>query len=94
MSINNLSIRSKIAIPLLVIVAVFSAVTILNVIKSNQQAAINHELNNVVQPVLENLEDGYRDIYKGSQSEGPISRAASLRGGCPTGSAAATAGLS
>ena len=64
MSINNLSIRSKIAIPLLVIVAVFSAVTILNVIKSNQQAAINHELNNVVQPVLENLEDGYRDIYQ------------------------------
>ena len=64
MSINNLSIRSKIAIPLLVIVAVFSAVTIVNVIKSNQQAAINHELNNVVQPVLENLEDGYRDIYQ------------------------------
>ena len=64
MSINNLSIRSKIAIPLLVIVIVFSTVTIMNVIKSNQQAAINHELNNVVQPVLENLEDGYRDIYQ------------------------------
>ncbi|MEZ9426130.1 methyl-accepting chemotaxis protein [Vibrio lentus] len=64
MSINNLSIKSKIAIPLMVIVIVFSTVTVLNVIKSNAQAAINHELNNVVQPVLDNLEDGYRDIYQ------------------------------
>ncbi|WP_286302100.1 methyl-accepting chemotaxis protein [Vibrio apostichopi] len=64
MSINNLSIKSKIAIPLMVIVIVFSTVTVLNVIKSNAQAAINNELNNVVQPVLENLEDGYRDIYQ------------------------------
>ncbi|MEZ9471890.1 methyl-accepting chemotaxis protein [Vibrio lentus] len=64
MSINNLSIKSKIATPLMVIVIVFSTVTVLNVIKSNAQAAINHELNNVVQPVLDNLEDGYRDIYQ------------------------------
>ncbi|MFS1955672.1 methyl-accepting chemotaxis protein [Vibrio cyclitrophicus] len=64
MSINNLSIKSKIAIPLIVIVIVFSTVTVLNVLKSNAQAAINHELNNVVQPVLDNLEDGYRDIYQ------------------------------
>ncbi|UPR36649.1 methyl-accepting chemotaxis protein [Vibrio cyclitrophicus] len=64
MSINNLSIKSKIAIPLMVIVIVFSTVTVLNVLKSNAQAAINHELNNVVQPVLDNLEDGYRDIYQ------------------------------
>ncbi|MEZ8630045.1 methyl-accepting chemotaxis protein [Vibrio lentus] len=64
MSINNLSIKSKIAIPLMVIVIVFSTVTVLNVIKSNAQAAINHELTNVVQPVLDNLEDGYRDIYQ------------------------------
>lgn len=48
----------------MVIVIVFSTVTVLNVIKSNAQAAINHELNNVVQPVLDNLEDGYRDIYQ------------------------------
>ncbi|MFA0678221.1 methyl-accepting chemotaxis protein, partial [Vibrio sp. 10N.222.51.A6] len=60
MNIKNLSIKSKIAIPLMVIVIVFSTVTVLNVIKSNAQAAINHELNNVVQPVLDNLEDGYR----------------------------------
>lgn len=64
MSINNLSIKSKIAIPLMVIVIVFSTVTVLNVIRSNAQAAINYELNNVVQPVLDNLEDGYRDIYQ------------------------------
>ncbi|MEZ9451943.1 methyl-accepting chemotaxis protein [Vibrio splendidus] len=64
MSINNLSIKSKIAIPLMVIVIVFSTVTVLNVIRSNAQAAINHELNNVVQSVLDNLEDGYRDIYQ------------------------------
>ncbi|CAH6968628.1 Methyl-accepting chemotaxis protein [Vibrio chagasii] len=64
MNINNLSIKSKIAIPLLVIVIVFSTVTVLNVIRSNAQAAINNELNNVVQPVLDNLEDGYRDIYQ------------------------------
>lgn len=64
MNIKNLSIKSKIAIPLMVIVIVFSTVTVLNVIKSNAQAAINHELNNVVQPVLDNLEDGYRDIYQ------------------------------
>lgn len=48
----------------MVIVIVFSTVTVLNVLKSNAQAAINHELNNVVQPVLDNLEDGYRDIYQ------------------------------
>ncbi len=48
----------------MVIVIVFSTVTVLNVIKSNAQAAINNELNNVVQPVLDNLEDGYRDIYQ------------------------------
>ncbi len=64
MNINNLSIKSKIAIPLLVIVIVFSTVTVLNVIKSNAQAEINNELNNIVQPVLDNLEDGYRDIYQ------------------------------
>ncbi|MCW1891594.1 hypothetical protein OK016_30105 [Vibrio chagasii] len=65
MNINNLSIKSKIAILLLVIVIVFSTVTVLNVIRSNAQAAINNELNNnVVQPVLDNLEDGYRDIYQ------------------------------
>lgn len=64
MNINNISIKSKIAIPLVVIVVLFFMVTVLNVVKSNEQAAINHELNNVVQPVLENIEDGYRDIYQ------------------------------
>lgn len=48
----------------MVIVIVFSTVTVLNVIRTNAQAAINYELNNVVQPVLDNLEDGYRDIYQ------------------------------
>ncbi|MBW3698188.1 methyl-accepting chemotaxis protein [Vibrio sp. T187] len=64
MNINKFSIKTKIAIPLIVIVFVFSMVTVLNVVKSNQQAAINHELNNVVQPVLDDLEDAYRDIYQ------------------------------
>ncbi|WP_394246821.1 methyl-accepting chemotaxis protein [Vibrio profundi] len=64
MNINKFSIKTKIAIPLIVIVFVFSTVTVLNVVKSNQQAAINHELNNVVQPVLDDLEDAYRDIYQ------------------------------
>ncbi|MGF1754739.1 methyl-accepting chemotaxis protein, partial [Vibrio makurazakiensis] len=64
MNMSKLSIKTKIAIPLIVIVLVFSTVTVLNVIKSNQQAAINHELNNVVQPVLDDLEDAYRDIYQ------------------------------
>lgn len=63
-SINNLSIKTKIALPVSMIVLLFSLIAVVNVMKSNQQAEINHKLTNVVLPVLTSIDDAYRDIYQ------------------------------
>lgn len=62
--IGRLSVGHKIAIPLLAIVLLFSTISILNVIKLNQQEGINYKLVDLVQPVNESLEDAYRDLYQ------------------------------
>ncbi|MDD9179180.1 MULTISPECIES: methyl-accepting chemotaxis protein [Aliivibrio] len=62
--IGRLSVGHKIAIPLLAIVLLFSTISILNVIKLNQQEGINYQLVDLVQPVNESLEDAYRDLYQ------------------------------
>lgn len=62
--IGRLSVGHKIAMPLLAIVLLFSTISILNVIKLNQQEDINYKLVELVQPVNESLEDAYRDFYQ------------------------------
>ncbi|WP_122033110.1 methyl-accepting chemotaxis protein [Aliivibrio sp. EL58] len=62
--IGRLSVGYKIAIPLLAIVFLFSIISILTVVKLNQQEEINYKLVELVQPVNENLEDAYRDLYQ------------------------------
>ena len=62
--IGRLSVGYKIAIPLLAIVFLFSIISILTVVKLNQQEEINYKLVELVQPVNESLEDAYRDLYQ------------------------------
>lgn len=62
--IGNLSVGYKIATPLLAIVFLFSIISILTVVKLNQQEEINYKLVELVQPVNESLEDAYRDLYQ------------------------------
>ena len=62
--IERLSVGYKIAIPLLAIVFLFSIISILTVVKLNQQEEINYKLVELVQPVNESLEDAYRDLYQ------------------------------
>ncbi len=62
--ISHLSVKYKIAIPVIAIVLLFSSISILNVAKFNEQAKINNTLTVVVQPVMDSLEDAYRDLYQ------------------------------
>lgn len=62
--IGRLSVGYKIAMPLLAIVFLFSIISILTVVKLNQQEEINYKLVELVQPVNESLEDAYRDLYQ------------------------------
>ena len=62
--IGRLSVGYKIATPLLAIVLIFSVMSILTVVKLNQQEEINYKLVELVQPVNDNLDDAYRDLYQ------------------------------
>ena len=67
--IGRLSVGYKIATPLLAIVLIFSVMSILTVVKLNQQEGINYKLVELVQPVNDNLDDAYRDLYQITAAE-------------------------
>ncbi|MBL4831431.1 MAG: methyl-accepting chemotaxis protein [Aliivibrio sp.] len=60
----NISIRYKMAIPLLIVITLFSSVAMFNMSIFKKQAEINSKLTTYFQPVSESVEDGYRDFYQ------------------------------
>ncbi|RAH31584.1 methyl-accepting chemotaxis protein, partial [Vibrio vulnificus] len=61
---NRLSIKQKLMLPIGLLTLVIVATTLINVLQANKQAELNSMLNTQVQPVMDSLEDGYRDIYQ------------------------------
>jgi methyl-accepting chemotaxis protein len=61
---GRLSVKTKIALPIVAIVSLFSVISTFNVMKLNEQAEVNYKLIELVQPVNESLEDAYRDLYQ------------------------------
>lgn len=61
---GRLSVKTKIALPIVAIVSLFSVISTFNVMKLNEQAEVNNKLIELVQPVNESLEDAYRDLYQ------------------------------
>ncbi|MEJ3601465.1 methyl-accepting chemotaxis protein [Vibrio vulnificus] len=61
---NRLSIKQKLMLPIGLLTLVIVATTLINVLQANKQAELNSMLNTQVQPVMDSLEDGYRDIYE------------------------------
>ncbi|MGV2988954.1 methyl-accepting chemotaxis protein [Vibrio sp. E150_011] len=61
---NNLSLRVKVLIPVILMATIFSGLVIYNVVLFSKQAAINDQLNDEIQPVMNSLEDAYRDFYQ------------------------------
>ncbi|NVJ55325.1 MAG: methyl-accepting chemotaxis protein, partial [Vibrionaceae bacterium] len=62
--LNSLKIKHKLALPIVLLATVIATTTTLNVIQADRQESLNDQLNNEVQPVMDSLEDGYRDLYQ------------------------------
>lgn len=62
--LSNLSLRMKMALPVGVMIVLFSSITIYNVVLFGAQNQANQKLNHTIQPVLEKIEDAYRDLYQ------------------------------
>ncbi len=62
--LNNLNFRIKMAIPVIIAVLIFITILVFNLISFNKQTSINSVLNDSIQPVLNDLEDGYRDLFQ------------------------------
>ncbi|EGA67982.1 methyl-accepting chemotaxis protein [Vibrio sinaloensis DSM 21326] len=62
--LQRLTIKHKLALPIVLLALVIAIITLINVFQANQQQTLNHQLNSDVQPVMEALEDGYRDLYQ------------------------------
>ncbi|MUL11678.1 methyl-accepting chemotaxis protein [Aliivibrio fischeri] len=62
--IGRLSISYKIAMPIIAIVLLFSAISVLNIVNLNKQTEMNQTLVELVEPVNDSLEDAYRDLYQ------------------------------
>lgn len=61
---DNASLRLKMLLPVLLMAVIFSGLAIYNVLLFNKQAAINDQLNDQITPVMNSLEDAYRDYYQ------------------------------
>lgn len=66
--LHSLSVKYKISLPILSIIAVFLVTSMVNVFSSRQQTRLTEELNNVIIPVLFNIEDAYRDFYQATSA--------------------------
>jgi methyl-accepting chemotaxis protein len=61
---DNTSLRLKMLLPVLLMAVIFSGLAIYNVLLFNKQAVINDQLNDQITPVMNSLEDAYRDYYQ------------------------------
>lgn len=62
--LKNISFRLKFIAPIVFVICLFTALFALIAIVSKDQARVGAILTDEMQPVLEQLEDGYRDIYQ------------------------------
>lgn len=61
---NQLTIKHKLSFPIVILALIIAVITVINVLQARHQESLNEELNHTVQPVLDNLKDGYRDLYQ------------------------------
>ncbi|MDN3679738.1 methyl-accepting chemotaxis protein [Vibrio tapetis subsp. quintayensis] len=61
---SSRSLRSKMISPVASMVILFSAITLYNSQLFSQQTQATEKLNQSIQPVMDSLEDGYRDLYQ------------------------------
>ncbi|MGF1776034.1 methyl-accepting chemotaxis protein [Vibrio nomapromontoriensis] len=61
---NNLSLKIKVMVPVILMATIFGGLVVYNASLFSKQAAINDQLNNEIQPVMNALEDAYRDFYQ------------------------------
>ncbi|MGF1682224.1 methyl-accepting chemotaxis protein [Photobacterium minamisatsumaniensis] len=60
----NLSFRWKFVSPILLVVLIFSLLFSVVFVVSSDQAKVNSVLNEQVKPTLEQMDEGYRDLYQ------------------------------
>ncbi len=61
---SSRSLRTKMIFPVVSMVILFSAITLYNSQLFSQQSQATIKLNQSIQPVMDSLEDGYRDLYQ------------------------------
>lgn len=61
---HNLNFRWKFLVPIGVVVSIFSGLFALIVVALTDQARTNTVLNQHIDPVLEQMDDGYQDLYQ------------------------------
>ncbi|AJR08212.1 methyl-accepting chemotaxis protein [Photobacterium gaetbulicola] len=62
--INKISFKYKLAIPIAIVALAFSGLIAQVFVVYNEQQQANRLLSEEVQPVMDNLEDAYRDMYQ------------------------------
>lgn len=62
--LNNVSFKYKLTIPITVIILSFTFLIVQVSVVFSEQHKVNKVLNEQVQPVLDEMEDAYRDIYQ------------------------------
>lgn len=65
---RNLNVKQKITLPLVGIIALFTASSVFNVTISHQQSKLTEDLNEVIMPALFTIEDAYRDLYQATSA--------------------------
>ncbi|EGU32729.1 methyl-accepting chemotaxis protein [Vibrio scophthalmi LMG 19158] len=66
--LRNLTVKQKITLPLIGIIALFTASSVFNVTISHQQSKLTDDLNRVIMPTLFTIEDAYRDLYQATSA--------------------------
>jgi len=65
---SNLSVKKKIVLPVSLIILLFSASSIINIVTSLKQAKISDTIQQHYLPALFTLEDAYRDLYQATSA--------------------------
>jgi len=65
---SNLSVKKKIILPVSLIILLFSASSIINIVTSLKQAKISDTIQQHYLPALFTLEDAYRDLYQATSA--------------------------
>lgn len=65
---SNLTVKKKITLPVSLIILLFSASSIINIVTSQKQAKISDTIQQHYLPALFTLEDAYRDLYQATSA--------------------------